>query len=173
MSDSKLAEQSRKLAACQRVMDLIDAYVERPNAGNRLSIREALLELADHEKQAEQPPPLYTAPKLRALIDRAAAQQAGEAVARVRVTSVTPGRFDELDVLRPLPQGEHLLYTRPLQPLTEEQIAVLKFLDGSGLLRGAGYGSLPEGERRPFWWRKQLGDAFPQIRAHGITKDTK
>ena len=54
MSDHNLAEQSRKLAACQRVMDLIDTYVERPNAGNRLSIREALWELAAHEKQAEQ-----------------------------------------------------------------------------------------------------------------------
>lgn len=51
MSDHKLAEQSRLIAACQRVMYLIDTYVARPNGGNRHSIREALLELAAHEHQ--------------------------------------------------------------------------------------------------------------------------
>lgn len=47
-----------------------------------------------------------------ALAAHEAEQQAGEAVARVRVTSVTPGRFDEIDVLRPLPQGEYLLFAQ-------------------------------------------------------------
>lgn len=137
-TDSKLAEQSRRIAACQRVMDLIDAYVERPNAGNRLSIREGLWELAAHE--AEQ-------------------QQAGEAVARVRVTSVTPGRFDEIDVLRPLPQGEHLLFTHPQQPLTEEQMRLeRKRID-------------PMAEDMDAWSFGQ-GVRFAE-RALGITKDTK
>ena len=65
-TDSKIAEALRKLAACQRVMDLIDAYVERPNAGNRLSIREGLWELAAHSPKAAS----------------GTSEQAGEAVAR-------------------------------------------------------------------------------------------
>lgn len=88
-----------------------------------------------------------------------AEQQAGEAVARVRATSVTPGRFDEIDVLRPLPQGEYLLFAHPQQPLTEEQIRLeRKRID-------------PMAEDMDAWSFEQ-GVRFAE-RALGITKDTK
>ena len=41
MSNDKLAQSCDTIAKCNKIMDLIDTYTERPNAGNRLSIRTA------------------------------------------------------------------------------------------------------------------------------------
>lgn len=47
--------------------------------------------------------------------------------------------------------------------LTDEQMRVLAFLYGTGNLDGAGFGSKPEGVTAPYWWRKHLRRAFPQV----------
>jgi hypothetical protein len=53
MSNDKLAQSCDTIAKCNKIMGLIDVYVERPNAGNRLSIRTALLDLAAHEAEKQ------------------------------------------------------------------------------------------------------------------------
>lgn len=110
-TDSKLAEQSRRIAACQRVMDLIDAYVERPNAGNRLSIREGLWELAAHS-----PNPASGASEQ---------EQAGEAVVGEAGTMPgTSGFTMACFHADKVPLGTKL-YTRPLEPLTQTKLIAL------------------------------------------------
>lgn len=57
--------------------------------------------------------------------------------------------------------------------LSEAQMRVLMFLWGAGNLRGVGFGSQPEGDKRPFWWRNELREAFPEIGISPAGADTK
>lgn len=65
------------------------------------------------------------------------------------------------------------LYTTPPQrkPLTDEQIEMLQFLDGSRPLDGVWFGEEHPKQRGEYWWRKHLHRAFDEA-AHGIKENT-
>lgn len=54
---SAAADKMDRVYRCNSVMGLIDTYIECPNAGNRLAIREALLDLSEFEAEKAQPEP--------------------------------------------------------------------------------------------------------------------
>lgn len=59
-----------------------------------------------------------------------------------------------------------------VQPLSEAQITVLRFLDGVGGLRGFHFGEKPPTVRGNYWWRKDLRAAFPDVDFGIVTKES-
>ena len=102
-------------------------------------------------------------------------------VVEVLINNKTIGRFHDFgpvrEVLPKVLDAALRAWTAPPppavgKPLSEQQIAVLRFLDGVGDLRGHGFGMKPPEERGNYWWRKDLRAAFPEVDFGIVTKET-